>query len=336
MYLVILSLVVSFAAIGVVYQGVQALQEPIGIQEAAVFEVRKGDTLRSVTQRLEGEGVINSGFWFYWIGRFKEQGRLLKAGEYWLSPEYTAMGLFPVLTSGKTVNYSITFIEGWNIREVLAELDNHPKLERVLNSKDPAEVASQLGMEYPHAEGLIFPDTYFYRKGMSDLDILQQAYRKTMEVLSKEWKQRSSDAIVKSPYEALILASIVERETSVDSEREVISGVFTERLRLKMRLQTDPTVIYGLGEAYQGNITRKHLKQPTPYNTYVIKGLPPTPISMPGEASIKAALNPDITGDLYFVAKGDGTHAFSKTLREHTNAVRAYQLKRRSDYRSSQ
>ncbi|OZG71333.1 ABC transporter substrate-binding protein [Hahella sp. CCB-MM4] len=329
-------LLAVFAALGIVYHGVQELQNPIGISESKTFEVERGDTLRSVTQRLEDEGIIESGFWFYWVGRFKEQGRLLKAGEYWLSPEYTAMGLFPVLTSGKTVNYSITFIEGWNIREVLNELDNHPKLERLVHTTDPAEVAKLLGMEYPHAEGLIFPDTYFYRKGMSDLEVLQQAYRKTMEVLSREWKQKSPDAIVKSPYEALILASIVERETSVDSERKVIAGVFTERLRLNMRLQTDPTVIYGLGDSYEGNITRKHLKQATPYNTYVIKGLPPTPISMPGEASIKAALNPDVTGDLYFVAKGDGTHAFSKTLREHTNAVRAYQLKRRSDYRSSQ
>ncbi len=306
------------------------------MSEVSVFEVVKGDTLKTVTRRLKELGIIQSDFWFYWIGRFKEQGKLLKAGEYGLSPELTEMGLFPVLTSGKTLSYSITFIEGWNLYEVVAELGRHPKLLHHIHTSDAAEIAALLDMKFPHAEGLIFPDTYFYHKGMSDIDLLRSAYLKMMAVLDEEWAGRSEEAVVKSPYEALILASIVERETSVDSERHIIAGVFTERLQRNMRLQTDPTVIYGLGESYQGNLTKAHLRQKTPYNTYLIKGLPPTPIALPGQASINAALHPDITGALYFVAKGDGTHKFSKTLRDHTNAVRKYQLKRRSDYRSTQ
>ena len=331
-----LSALLVFGAIGAVYHGVQSLQEPINVPASGVFEVNKGDTLKSVTKRLKAQGIINSDFWFYWVGRLKEQGRRLKAGEYGLSPELTEMGLFPVLTSGKTLSYSITFIEGWNIREVIAELEKHPKLERYIHTTDAGEIAVLLDMKFPHAEGLIFPDTYFYHKGMSDIDLLRQAYLKMTNVLDEEWSSRSEDAFVQTPYEALILASIVEKETSVDSERHTIAGVFTERLRRKMRLQTDPTVIYGLGESYQGNLTRAHLRQRTAYNTYMNSGLPPTPIAIPGQASIHAALHPDITGELYFVAKGDGTHEFSKTLREHTNAVRKYQLKRRSDYRSTQ
>ena len=319
-----------------IWRGVSELRQPVVFSEPVLFEVEKGDSLKKVAHQLEDRGVIRSAFWFYWYGRYQSFDRQLKAGEYWLPANISAAEFYPILTSGRTARYSIQFIEGWTLSQIVAELDNHPKLNRKIDTKDPEEIAKLLGMERSHAEGMIFPDTYSYRKGTSDVEVLERAHQKMLTTLAEIWQVRSKYAEVENPYEALILASIIEKETGVAGERRLISGVFTSRLKKQMRLQTDPTVIYGLGELYEGNLTRAHLRQVTPYNTYVIRGLPPTPIAIPGRASIEAAVFPDIRGYLYFVAKGDGSHQFSKNLRDHNRAVRQYQLKRRKDYRSSQ
>ncbi len=331
----LLVLAPAFAALGFAYQAYTALQAPIAVSEPVLFDVRRGDSLKVLAERLESQEIIDSAFWFYWIGRYKKIDRQIKAGEYWLRPDYSEMGLYPLFISGHTAEYTITFIEGWKLTEILDEFQHHPKIVRTIDTQDPVALAELLEMKYPHAEGLIFPDTYAYHRGSTDVEILSRAYNKMLSTLEAAWANKADRAVVKSPYEALILASIIEKETSVDEEREIIAGVFTARLNKRMRLQTDPTVIYGLGESFTGNLTRAHLRQTTPYNTYRINGLPPTPIAMPGKASIEAALNPTLSGALYFVARGDGTHAFSKSLEEHNRAVREYQLNRRADYRST-
>jgi UPF0755 protein len=243
--------------------------------------------------------------------------------------------LLDLLISGKVVNYQITFPEGLSFKEWRSILAKQPKLTKKLPGLTVQELLQQLSLGNNHPEGWFFPDTYLYTAGDSDYDILLQAYTRMRKILAEEWKNKSEDLPFSTPYEALILASIVEKETGVGSERGEIAGVFVRRLKKGMRLQTDPTVIYGLGDKYQGNITRSHLKQPTPYNTYVINGLPPTPIAMPGQDAIHAALHPVKGKSLYFVAKGDGSHYFSATFKEHVQAVKRYQLKRRSNYRSS-
>lgn len=318
-----------------VYHGVSGLQRQITLNQSAVFEVSRGESLQKVAERLKNQAIIRSSFWFYWVARFYKIDRDLKAGEYQLLAEYSERDLYALLTSGKSVEYSLRFIEGWTLKDVLAELDNHPKLSRKVDNSDPVSLAAMLNISQNHAEGMIFPDTYAYHKGMSDLDILRNAHQRMLSTLEQLWPERAPEAVVSSPYEALILASIIEKETGDPSERGLISGVFSARLKKGMRLQTDPTVIYGLGESFSGNLTRAHLRQPTPYNTYVINSLPPTPIAMPGRAAIEAALKPELSGYLYFVARGDGTHFFSTNLREHNQAVRRYQINRRKDYRSN-
>lgn len=320
----------------VVWQGVSELHRSVSIGGPLLFEVEKGDSLKKIADNLQQRGVIQSSFWFYWYGRYEALDQQLKAGEYRLPANISAIDVFSLLTSGKTASYSLRIIEGWSLRQIIAELDNHPKLIRKIDTTDPQQIASLLGIQQNHAEGMIFPDTYAYQKGTTDIEVLGRAHQKMLLTLDELWQLKSAESAAETPYQALILASIIEKETSVADERRLISGVFTSRLMKPMRLQTDPTVIYGLGDQYKGNLTRSHLRLPTPYNTYVIDGLPPTPIAMPGRASILAALQPDIRGYLYFVARGDGSHQFSKTLRNHNKAVKQFQLKRRKDYRSVQ
>ncbi|HEX8543689.1 MAG TPA: endolytic transglycosylase MltG, partial [Pseudomonas sp.] len=226
-------------------------------------------------------------------------------------------------------------VEGWNFRQVRAALAKQPKLEQALTGLSDNELMAKLGHPDVYPEGRFFPDTYRYVRGMTDVELLKQAYNRLDEVLDEEWAKRAADVPYVDPYQALIMASLVEKETGVPQERGQIAGVFVRRLRLGMLLQTDPTVIYGLGERYNGKLTRAHLKEATPYNTYVIAGLPPTPISLVGREAIHAALNPVSGSSLYFVARGDGSHVFSADLDAHNAAVREYQLKRRADYRSS-
>ncbi|MNZ48707.1 putative aminodeoxychorismate lyase [compost metagenome] len=226
-------------------------------------------------------------------------------------------------------------MEGWTFHQVRELLSRQPKIEQTLAGLSDAEVMARLGQPGVFPEGRFFPDTYKYVRGTRDIDILRQAYQRMEGILVEEWGERASNLPYKEPYQALIMASLVEKETGVPGERAEIAGVFIRRLQKSMLLQTDPTVIYGMGQRYNGRITRADLREPTPYNTYVTPGLPPTPIALPGREAIHAALNPADGQSLYFVARGDGSHVFSDNLDDHNKAVQEYQLKRRPDYRSS-
>ncbi len=317
----------------------KALQAPLSLpDQGAVLEIQRGETLHHVLQRLNADGTLPSTFVAKLYSRVNAYDARIRAGEFALEPGLTIPALFALISSNNQIRYSVTLVEGQRFSEARAAIAKHPKVKQTLTEYGDAKVRTMLSAsaldDYSHYEGLLYPDTYFFRKGDTDLDILQRAHERLAEVLSEEWMQRSTELPLDSPYEALILASIVEKETGVPAERAEIAGVFVRRLNMGMRLQTDPTVIYGLGERYQGNIKRAHLKEYTPYNTYRINGLPPTPIALAGRDAIHAALHPKPGSSLYFVARGDGSHVFSDTIEAHNKAVREYQLKRREDYRS--
>lgn len=314
------------------------------LKTSIVFELQAGDSLASVSRRLFHEGLLDYPKLFRLYGRATSQTNI-KLGEYRLSADDTPRSFLQKLISGDVEYRSFVLIEGHTLQQTLTRLRQAEALVQTLPVMETRESTQQLWLALgseplnetaKNPEGLLFPDTYFYSKGNSDVDILRQAYLRMQNVLADEWEQRSENLPYQTPYEALIMASIVERETGVAYERGEIAGVFVRRLQKNMRLQTDPTVIYGMGDRYQGDIRRKDLKEATDYNTYVIKGLPPTPIALAGREAIHAALHPKAGSSLYFVAKGDGTHYFSSTLEEHTKAVRQYQLvKRAKDYRSA-
>ncbi|WKD48504.1 endolytic transglycosylase MltG [Microbulbifer spongiae] len=298
------------------------------------FQVEKGSSLSRALRHLERDGIIH---WprlvlayAYWAGKTD-----IHPGEYLLPKGSSAIDLVSRLHRGEVMRYRVTLVEGWTFRQALQKIRSEHKIVKSAAGSTVHAAAQALGLEEGAVEGWIFPDTYVYRSGTTDIELLQQAYERMQQVLGEEWRAKGDKLPYKSPYEALIMASLIEKETGQPSERGQIAGVFVRRLNRGMRLQTDPAVIYGLGEGYNGNLTRAHLRQPTPYNTYVIHGLPPTPIALPGRAAIRAALNPKPGKSLYFVGKGDGSHHFSATLTEHNRAVREYQLKRRADYRSS-
>ena len=252
-----------------------------------------------------------------------------------MTPGMTAQDLIGVWQRGEVVQYSLTLVEGWNFRQVRSALAKHEKIEQTLDGLSDSEVMAKLGHPGEFPEGRFFPDTYRFVRGMTDAQLLEKSYNRLEKVLAQEWEQRDPAVPYADPYQALIMASLVEKETGVPQERGQIAGVFVRRMKIGMPLQTDPTVIYGLGERYNGKLTRSHLREPTPYNTYTIPGLPPTPIAMVGREAIHAALHPVDGSSLYFVAKGDGSHTFSDDLDAHNNAVREFQIKRRADYRSS-
>jgi UPF0755 protein len=251
--------------------------------------------------------------------------RDIKAGNYELRRGMTVYDLFLMITEGSTVQRSITFIEGWSFRQMREALNQHEDIRHLSMPMTDAEIMQHIGAPQSNPEGLFFPDSYFFERGMSDLDILKRAYHTMQRKLERAWEGRAAELPYRTPYEALIMASLIEKETGRSSERPMISRVFLNRLRLGMRLQTDPTVIYGLGESFDGNLRKRDLLADTPYNTYTRHGLPPTPIAMPGMAAIEAALHPANGSALYFVGKGDGSHVFSPTLSEHNRAVNRYQ-----------
>jgi UPF0755 protein len=312
-----------------------ALVQPLNIAQEQLLNVPKGTTPTRTFYRLEADGVIKDAFWLRVYWRFNLAKQPLHSGEYRLQPGMTVESLIDLWKRGEMVQYSLTLVEGWNFRQVRAALAKEEKLDHSLNGLSDSQVMDKLGHTGIFPEGRFFPDTYRYVRGMSDIELLKTAYDRLDEVLAKEWEQRAADAPYTEPYQALIMASLVEKETGVPQERGQIAGVFVRRMAIGMLLQTDPTVIYGLGERYSGKLTRAHLKEATPYNTYMNAGLPPTPISMVGREAIHAALNPVDGNSLYFVARGDGTHVFSDDLDAHNNAVKEFQLKRRADYRSS-
>ncbi|ODJ92810.1 aminodeoxychorismate lyase [Pseudomonas viridiflava] len=330
------ALVLAGLALGFAFwQQYQALHQPLEITQEQLLDVPAGSTPTGVLNRLQTEGVIKDAFWLRLYWRLNLSGQALHSGEYRMVPGMDVDALFGVWKRKEVVQYSLTLVEGWNFRQVRAALAKQAKLDQTLAGLSDAELMTKIGHPDVFPEGRFFPDTYRYVRGMTDAEVLKQAYARLEEVLDEEWAARAADAPYADPYQALIMASLVEKETGVPQERGQIAGVFVRRLKLGMQLQTDPTVIYGMGERYNGKLTRADLKQATPYNTYVIAGMPPTPISLVGREAIHAALNP-VSGDsLYFVAKGDGSHVFSNDLDAHNAAVREYQIKRRADYRSS-
>jgi UPF0755 protein len=318
-----------------VWQQDVALKQPLNLTQEQLLDVPAGSTPTGVLNRLQADGVIKDAFWLRLYWRFNLSDQSFHSGEYRMTPAMDAKALLGLWQRGEVVQYSLTLVEGWNFRQVRAALAKQLKLEQNLAGLSDTELMARLGHSDVFPEGRFFPDTYRYVRGMSDVDLLKQAYNRLDEVLAEEWTRRAADVPYVDPYHALIMASLVEKETGVPQERAQIAGVFVRRLQMGMLLQTDPTVIYGLGERYNGKLTRASLKEPTPYNTYVIAGLPPTPISLVGREAIHAALNPVPGSSLYFVARGDGSHVFSADLDAHNNAVREFQLKRRADYRSS-
>ncbi len=312
-----------------------ALGQPLNVTQEELLEVPKGTTPNRTLIRLEADGLIKDSFWLRVYWRFNLAKQPLHSGEYRMLPGMSVDDLIDVWKRGEMVQYSVTLVEGWNFHQVRAALAKEAKIEQTLSGLSDSQVMEKLGHKGIFPEGRFFPDTYRFVRGMTDVELLKKAYDRLDEVLAKEWAQRAADVPYTEPYQALIMASLVEKETGVPQERGQIAGVFVRRIEMGMLLQTDPTVIYGLGDRYNGKLTRAHLKEATPYNTYVISGLPPTPIAMVGREAIHAALNPMAGNSLYFVARGDGSHVFSSDLDAHNNAVREYQLKRRADYRSS-
>ncbi len=314
--------------------GYQKLSKTIEVPNPVLFEVVAGDTLTAVTKRLHRQDLVQNPQLLTIYARLFGKTNI-KRGEYSFSKAVSDKQVLELMLAGSVVSRSVTFIEGMTFKEAVETLKLKSELIHVLTDKPLTEIASEINIGDRFYEGLLFPDTYQYTKGMTDLSVLKIAYKAMQRILEEEWQARGDNLPYKTAYEALIMASIVEKETGAVFERAQIAGVFVRRLQKNMRLQTDPTVIYGLGDSYKGNLRRRHLREPTPYNTYTIKGLPPTPIALPGREAIHAALHPKPGASLYFVAKGDGTHYFSSTLVEHNKAVKKYQLQRKSNYRSA-
>ena len=310
------------------------LNQPVDADHDSVVVVSRGQSFTSVAAMLESQQVISQPLLFRLYGRVTGMDTGLQAGEYRVPAGTTVAGLIEHLSSGRVVQYAVTLVEGRTLEENILSWEDS-RLALTGASERQQAVTDFLELDAPSPEGLFFSDTYFHEADVSDLTILRRAHVRLLEVLDEEWQQRQPDLPYQSPYEALVMASIIERETAVPEERPVIAGVFVRRLRKGMRLQSDPTVIYGMGDSYEGRIRRKDLNTHTPYNTYRINGLPPTPIASVGREAIRAALNPAEGTSLYFVARGDGTHEFNDTLAGHNRAVRKYQLNRRSDYRST-
>ncbi|MES9831199.1 MAG: endolytic transglycosylase MltG [Candidatus Thiodiazotropha sp. DIVDIV] len=296
--------------------------------EGLNYQLISGTSVRGLANDLQQKGIIQKPVLLEFLARWNGLASQLKAGEYHLPVGTTPPKLLEILSSSQVVQHALTVIEGWTFAQMMSATRANPVLKQTLEGLDDGQIMQQLGFEDQHPEGRFYPDTYHFPMGTTDQEFLRRAYQRMQKTLNDAWEQRAPDLPLKSPYEALILASIIERETGLPEEREEIAGVFIRRLNRNMLLQTDPTVIYGMGDSYDGNIRKRDLKRDTPYNTYTRKGLTPTPIAMPSGAAIKAALHPKPGKTLYFVATGEGGHYFSENLKQHNNAVRKYQLKR--------
>jgi UPF0755 protein len=332
----IIFFVILAVAIGLIAQNwLQNVEGRVVTEQSRNITVANGASMRGFAEQLVDEDLLEEKWSFLFWARYRNLAGSLKAGEYRIPAGSTMNDLLHLVTSGQVIDYPVTFIEGWSFKQLRAALAKQNQLKHVIDTLDDQSLMKALGAEGIHPEGRFYPDTYHYTASMTDLDILRQAYNKMDQFIEAEWLKRDDDLPLKNRDQALTLASIIEKETGAEIERPLIAGVFINRLRKGMLLQTDPTVIYGMGDSYKGNIRRKDLRKDTPYNTYTRAGLPPTPIAMPGGEAIKATLHPAETNALYFVAKGDGTHYFSSTLREHNNAVNKYQINRRKNYSSS-
>ena len=324
------------AAIGGVFlqDRLARLEEPMAISGPDFIELQRGTSFIGLAGEFERRGWVEDALWLRIRGRLEPDVTGIQSGYYRVKPGMSPMDLIRAMARGETHTWTVRIPEGWTFARIRDHLKKQKNLVHALEDTPGEVVMEKLGREGMHPEGWFFPATYEYHKGDTDLDVLRQAHERMKSVLSRAWSARADDLPLESAYEALILASIIERETPLSEEKPRIAGVFVRRLERGMRLQTDPTVIYGMGDRYDGTIGRADLREKTPYNTYRIDGLPPTPIGMPGEASIEAAVNPAEGEALYFVARGDGSHYFSRTLEEHNKAVRRFQLNRGEDYRS--
>ncbi|HXG27714.1 MAG TPA: endolytic transglycosylase MltG [Nevskiales bacterium] len=327
------SLLAVFAGIvagAVAWDLLRFLNSPLPVTEPRLLRVEPGSNFHSLGRQWVNEGLIrwpHHARYLRLYARLSGKATRLKAGEYQIRPGVSPRQLVDDLVSGRAYQYSLTIIEGWTFQQMMQAVAAAPTLRPTLPDHSAEAVMRALGRPGEHPEGRFFPDTYHFPGGTTDVDFLRRAYDTMARVLEQEWQGRAPDLPLNSPYEALILASIIEKETGQPQERAEIAGVFVRRLRLGMLLQTDPTVIYGMGSAYDGNIRLTDLKRDTPYNTYTRAGLTPTPICLPGREAIHAALHPAPGDSLYFVARGDGSHHFSSSLEEHNEAVRKFQLK---------
>lgn len=307
------------------------LSAPLSLpQEGMQIEVSHGSNLTRVARMLAEQGILSRPRYLLWYAHWIQHANKISVGEYHIAPGTTPKMLLTQLVEGKVIQYSITLVDGWTFAQALEVVQANPHLIHELEGLDPATIMARLGYAGQHPEGRFMPDTYFFPRGTTDIAFLQRAYQAMQSYLENAWRSRDVGIPIQTPYEALILASIVEKETGLPEERRAIAGVFSRRLLKHMRLQSDPTVIYGMGDSYKGNIRRRDLHSDNAYNTYQHAGLPPTPIALPGRDAIDAVLHPEEGDTLYFVSRGDGSHKFSATLEEHNQAVIKYQLKGRA------
>ena len=316
---------VAALVVGMVFRSIE--RTALATDEAQVIEIPSGASFASVAMRLAERGLVDHPMPLRLYARWHGFANRIQAGEYALVPGTTAAELIQRMVDGEVIQHDLTVIEGWRFDEMLAAIRAHPAVKQTLaTDASDADIMAAIGRESVPAEGRFLPETYHFPRGTADIDILRRANRALEGALTSAWANRASGLPIDNATEALILASIIEKETGLAEERRRIAGVFTRRLERGMRLQTDPTVIYGLGEAFDGDLRRVHLRTDTPYNTYTRHGLPPTPIALPGVAAIAAAIDPAAGDSLYFVSRGDGSHVFSSTLEAHNAAVRRYQL----------
>lgn len=307
------------------------LNQPMLNKAELNYELSPGASVSGMAKDLQSKGLIKRHYYMSLWARLSGQARQLKAGEYLIKQNVSPIELLDMMVAAKVQQYSLTLVEGWNIWQMMAHLNASKNLKHDLHGLQTHEIMQAIGHAGEHPEGRFYPDTYYFPKGMSDIKFLQRSYKEMSRRLQLAWQNREKGLPFKSIDEALVMASIVEKESALPDERTRIAGVFISRLKKGMRLQTDPTVIYGLGENFNGDIRFRDLRRDTPYNTYTRKGLPPTPIAMPGQGSISAVMHPDKTDYLYFVARGDqsGSHVFSRSLKDHNDAVNKYQRNKR-------
>ncbi|WP_448564287.1 endolytic transglycosylase MltG [Thalassotalea ganghwensis] len=317
-------------AVYIGYMGVKAfanykLSSSLTITTPEFLVITQGETVNQLARELFEKGLIDSTFWLKVFTKLNPEYTKIKAGTYQLSDQLSVLSLLELLVAGYEHQFTITFIEGSTFKDWLLVLEKHPFIKQTISASQLSSTLKQLGIAQSNPEGLFFPDTYAFTANTTDSEILARANQRMNAVLATLWQNRSTGLPYQNQYEALIMASIIEKESGKHAEHQLIASVFVNRLEKNMRLQTDPTVIYGLGDRYQGDITRAHLKEKTAYNTYRINGLPPTPIAMPGKSAIYAALNPLASDYYYFVSDGKGNHIFSKDLSSHNRAVAQYQ-----------
>ena len=332
-----LLLVGAAGALWMLHTQQRAMERPLQIgAEPLVYTVPRGTSISHISRDLETAGIVESALRLELQARWSGAASRIKAGEYALNPGLTPLGLLDLLVEGTVVQHPFTIVEGWTFRDLRQRINQSPVFEQTLHGLSDDEVMTRLGFEGVHPEGRFFPETFYFPTGSTDVQLLQRAFRAMSAYLKSAWARRTGDLPLSSPDEVLVLASIVEKETGAAEERARIAGVFMSRLRRGMRLETDPTVIYGMGDRFDGNLTKADLRRDTPYNTYTRKGLPPTPIAIASAAAIDAVVAPVEDGSLYFVSKGDGRHVFSTSYEDHRAAVRRYQLRKHRPRRAAQ